>query len=85
MLKFTGPERVCSNVMSGAIGNLVITNNYRGEYMSCEGYIIEITKSGLIPCWIIVQELNNINDLIENKTRTSLEELHNYVQDMWHI
>ena len=48
--------------LSVAIANLVLTSNDWGEYMSCEGYIIEITKSGLIPCWIIVQELNNIKD-----------------------
>ena len=52
MLECTGPEGVWSNVMSGAIGNLVITSNYQWEYMSCEGYITEITKSGLIACWI---------------------------------
>ena len=51
MLQFTGPEG-WSNVMSGAIGNLVITSNHRREYMSCEGYIIEITISCLIACWI---------------------------------
>ena len=51
MLEFTGPE-VWSNVMSGAIGNPVITSNYWVEYMSCEGYITEITISGLIACWI---------------------------------
>ena len=34
------PEFVYLQVcLSGAIGNLVITSNYRGEYMSCEGYI----------------------------------------------
>ena len=38
--------------VSGAIGNLVITSYYRGEYMSCEAYITEITISALIACWI---------------------------------
>ena len=38
--------------VSGAIGDLVITSNYRGEYMSCEEYITEITTSGVIACWI---------------------------------
>ena len=38
--------------VSGAIGNLVITSYYWGEYMSCEAYITEITISGLIACWI---------------------------------
>ena len=49
MLEFTGPE-VWSNVMSEVIGNLVVTSNYRGAYMSCEGYITEITISALIAC-----------------------------------
>ena len=51
MLEFTGPYGG-SNVMSGAIGHLLITSNYGVKYMSCEGYIIEITISGLIAYWI---------------------------------
>ena len=39
-------------ILSGAIDNLVITSNYRGEYMLCEGYVTKITISGLIACWI---------------------------------
>ena len=51
MLEFSSPE-VCSDEMSGAIGNLVITRHYQAEYMSCEGYITEIPISGLIARWI---------------------------------
>ena len=45
----------------GAIGNLVITSNNRGEYMSCKGYSTEITISGRIAYCITAWEMDNIN------------------------
>ena len=47
MAELTGPE-VCSNVMLRAICNMVMTTNYRREYMLCGGYITKITISGLM-------------------------------------
>ena len=69
ILEFTGPYG-WSNVMSGVIGNLVIASNYRVEYLSCEGYITEITISGLMECWITAWVIDNIKELMEHCSKS---------------
>ena len=56
--------------MSSAISNLVIRNNNLVVCILCEGYITEITKSGLIVCWMTPQEMGNFNELLTHCSRS---------------